>query len=303
MIKGGPAISLPENEFRLLRDLISEYCGIYYDDDSRNMLQRRLERRLNTLGILDFRDYYRYLLYNSSRDEELSEIIDILTVNETYFFREERQFKALMSEIIPEIKSTMPERRKIRIWSAGCASGEEPYTIAICVLENRHLLSGFEVEILGSDINRRVLDRARRGVYTPNSFRGENQQYIRKYFDRLGNDYKIKDEVKELVSLSYINLFDLKSHHFIGDVDIIFCRNVLIYFNLEAKKRVVQGFSRRLNDGGYLLLGHAESLINVSTRFTLKHLKNDMVYQKPRRITASLSDDGLFDMLWGGDGK
>jgi len=303
MLEASNGITLPENVFRLLRDLIEDYCGIYFDDESRYTIQRRLSRRLAIHGFDNFRDYYRFLLYDKDKDSELSEILDIITVNETYFFREDRQFKAMMEEIVPELTHSLGDRKKLRIWSAGCASGEEPYSIAMLFLEKKYLLNGLEVEIIGSDINRRVLEKARRGVYTKNSFRSTDDYFTRKYFDAEGDDYRIKDSVRGLVSFSHINLLDSYRQSFIGSVDMIFCRNVLIYFGLESKKRVINGFSARLRDGGYLMLGHAESLMNVSTGFTLKHMKNDMVYQKPRRSRVMLSDESLYRMLWGGENE
>jgi chemotaxis protein methyltransferase CheR len=303
MLERKSSIILSENVFRLLRDLISDYCGIYFDDDSRITIERRLNRRLALRGFDNFRDYYRFLLYDKERDTELSEIIDIITVNETYFFREEKQFKAMIEEILPEMRSSMTDNRKLRIWSAGCASGEEPYSIAMLALENRHVLGGTEIEIIGSDINRRVLEKARRGVYTKNSFRSMDEYFKRRYFDREGDDYRIRDSVRELVSFSHVNLLDTFRQSFIGAVDIVFCRNVLIYFNHESKKRVIEGFAARLRDGGYLMLGHAESLMNVSTEFTLKHLKNDLVYQKPKKSSVMLSNESLYNMLWGGENE
>ena len=294
--KGPP---LPEDDFRLLRELISNYCGIYFADDSRYLLERRLGHRLKAHGLETFRDYYRFLLYNRGRSQELSEIIDILTVNETYFFREQKVFDALVEEILPEMRRMRPDVRRFRIWSAGCASGEEPYTIAIMVLEKALKFSGLEVEIIGSDINQRVLQKARKGVYTSNSFRGVDDYFMKKYFVEEDGSWRIKDAVRKLVSFTHVNLLDQEKVRFAGTMDVVFCRNVLIYFNQESKRRVVDGFHQIMNDGGYLLLGHAESLMNVSTAFTLKHLKSDMVYQKPRKSSAQMSDDSLFRMVWG----
>jgi chemotaxis protein methyltransferase CheR len=290
---------MPDDVFRLLRDFISEYCGVYFDDESKYILERRLSRRLRLKGMADFRDYYRFLLYNRAREEELSDIIDVLTVNETYFFRENRQFEALVEEICPELRSNRSEGRKLRIWSAGCASGEEPYSIAMMVLENPALFDGWEVEILGSDINKNVLQKARRGEYQKASFRSTDSYYIKKYFDERDNVFVIKDSVREFVDFSNLNILDPMRSRFVGALDIIFCRNVLIYFHTDAKKKAVESFYSRLQEGGYLLLGHAESLMNISTSFALKHLKHDMVYQKPRRPGVTMSDDNLYRMIWG----
>jgi chemotaxis protein methyltransferase CheR len=299
MIEEEILIPLSEDVFRLLRDLISEYCGIYFDDASQFILERRLNRRLKINGLDNFRDYYRFLLYNKRRDEELSEIIDVLTVNETYFFRELNQLNAFMNEVYPEVKALKSDSKKIRIWSAGCASGEEPYTLAMMLLERKDQFEGWDIEIVGSDINQRVLYTARKGIYRKNSFRATEEYYIRKYFVHEDGVWKINDEVKKMVSFNHLNLFDAVKTRFVGMMDVIFCRNVLIYFRSDAKKKLIERFYRRLNDGGYLLLGHAESLMNISTAFSLKHLRDDLVYQKPRKSVVSMSDESLFKMIWG----
>lgn len=273
-------ITMTDEVFKLLRDLIRDYCGIFFDDSTRYLLERRLTRRLDSLQFSDYRDYYRYLLYSPQRDDELALIMDILTVNETYFFRESSLFKALAEEILPELRKMNNERKKICIWSAGCSTGEEPYTIAMLVLEDSHF-RGWDVEILGSDISQRVLQVARKGIYTKNSFRTTDPYYINKYFIKEGdNQWRIKDSVKELVNFSYLNLLDPLKTGMVNRMDVIFCRNVLIYFDIESRKKVINMLYNKLRDSGYLLLGHAESLISISTAFTLRHLKHDMVYQK-----------------------
>lgn len=272
-------IHLTEDVFRLLRDFIKDYCGIYFDDSSRFILERRLQRRLRLRLLDDFRDYYRFLLYDKKKDEEIKEAIDLLTVNETYFFREQNQLKAFSEEILPELMEINKEKKRLRIWSAGCSTGEEPYTIAILILEQG--IDGWDIEILGSDINQRALSNARKGMYRRHSFRTTDDYYIKKYFKEEGDFFVISERVKSIVSFSYLNLLDPLKVKIVAPMDVIFCRNVLIYFDYEARKRVVNNFYDRLVEGGYLLLGHAESLMNVSTSFILKHLKNDMVYQKP----------------------
>ncbi len=288
-------IPLSDDVFRLLRNLIKDYCGMYFDDNSKYLLEKRLSKRVKSHHLNDFRDYYRLLLYDKRRDEELSFIVDVLTVNETYFFREMSQLKTLSEEILPELKNINRESKKIRIWSAGCSTGEEPYTIAMLALEQGFFL-GWDVEILGSDINQRVLQHARRGIYRKNSFRTTEEHYIDKYFTYENNSYKINDNVRRLVNFSCLNLLDPFKVKFAGDMDVILCRNVLIYFDLEARKKVIRGFYERLIDGRYLLLGHAESLMNISTAFMLKHFKHDMVYQKPPKLMVSMSPESLVKM-------
>jgi chemotaxis protein methyltransferase CheR len=214
-------------------------------------------------------------------------LVDNLTTNETYFFRESAQLRAFTDEILPEIREQNAKRRRLRIWSAGCSTGEEPYTIAILVLESGDWWRDWQVEILGSDINQRVLHAARKGVYKKGSHRATPPEMLHKYFVEEGKgDCRIVDAVRQFVSFSYVNLLDPYKTSLIRDLDIVFCRNVIIYFDREAKKKVIGSFYDKLRDGGFLLLGHSESLINISPAFTLRTLKNDMVYQKPVRPLA-----------------
>ena len=281
MFEAEAVFPLSEDVFRLIRDVIKDYCGLYFDDSSRYLIEKRLSRRVKNHHLNDFRDYYRFIRYDKNTEQELSAIMDILTVNETYFFREQNQLKAFSEEILEELKGTNKAGRTLKIWSAGCSTGEEPYTISMLINEKGNF-NGWDIEICGSDINQRVLQTARRGIYKKNSFRTTEPYYIKKYFSEEDGSFQINDDVKKNVNFSYLNLLDPFKTRFLGNMDVIFCRNVLIYFDNASRKRVIENFYNRLVDGGYLLLGHAESLINISTAFHLKHLKNDMVYQKPR---------------------
>jgi chemotaxis protein methyltransferase CheR len=277
-------IPLPDDIFRLLRDFIHSYCGIYFDDGSKFLLERRLTRRIEQRGVKSFEEYYHFLRYDRKREEELTVLIDNLTTNETYFFRESPQLRAFSDEILPELRRTLGDRKTLRIWSAGCSTGEEPYTIAILLLESGDWWRDWQVEILGSDINQRVLHTARKGMYKKSSHRATNPEMLAKYFiEEEKSNYRIIDAVRELVSFSYLNLLDPFKTSLISNMDIIFCRNVIIYFDKDAKKKVIGSFYDKLREGGYLLLGHSESLINISNAFALRTLKNDMVYQKPVR--------------------
>ena len=284
MLEREETVPLTEDVFRLIRDIIKDYCGLYFDDSSRYLIEKRLSRRIRGHHLRDFRDYYRFIRYDKKAEEELAAIMDVLTVNETYFFREMNQLKAFGDEILDELHQLNRGTRRLRVWSAGCSTGEEPYTIAMLVHE-KGLFNGWDVEIYGSDINQRVLQTARRGVYRTNSFRATEPYFLKKYFTEEDSSYQISDAVKRHVNFSYLNLLDPFKSRFLGAMDVIFCRNVLIYFDTPSRRRVIENFYERLVEGGYLLLGHAESLINISTAFTLKHLKHDMVYQKPPQGT------------------
>jgi chemotaxis protein methyltransferase CheR len=275
-------VMMSEEEFRLLRDIIYSHCGLFFDSDTKYLLEKRLSRRLQLYQLQTFKDYHYFLKYDRKKDQELSDLMDVLTTNETYFFREAFQLKALTDEILPELKAAKEQKgdKTLRIWSAGCSTGEEPYTIAMLIMEMGGF-HGWRVEIVGTDISNRVLQHSRKAVYGKSSFRTTEERYVRRFFHEQEDGFRVNDEVRELVTISHLNLFDQNRLALLGKMDVVFCRNVIIYFDQTAKKKVVDTFYRMLHEGGYLLLGHSESLMNISTAFTLRHLKNDMVYQKP----------------------
>ncbi len=283
MIEFDNIIKLTDEEFRLLRDFINSYCGIYFDGDSKFYIEKRLYYRLHQKQFKNYMEYYYFLKYDPNRDEELNSVVEVLTNNETYFFREQSQLKAFSEEILPEILQGKQRQNKkeLNIWSAGCSTGEEPYTIAVLILE-KGIQNRLKVEILGTDISQRVLKNARLGVYSKSSFRSTDEKYLNRYFEKMeGERFRIKDEVKSLVTFGHLNLMDIGRIKLLKTMDVIFCRNVLMYFDINARKKVIESFYDRLVPGGFLLLGHAESLMNLSTVFKLRHLKNDLVYQKP----------------------
>ena len=275
-------VMMSEEEFRLIRDIIYSHCGLFFDSDTKYLLEKRLSRRLQLYQLQSFKDYHYFLKYDRKKDQELSDLMDVLTTNETYFFREAFQLKALTDEILPEVKVAKEKKgdKTLRIWSAGCSTGEEPYTIAMLIME-MGIFHGWRVEVVGTDISNRVLQHSRKAVYGKSSFRTTEDRYVRRFFQEQEDGFRVNDEVRELVTISHLNLFDQNRLALLGKMDVIFCRNVIIYFDQTAKKKVVDIFYRMLHEGGHLLLGHSESLMNISTAFTLRHLKNDMVYQKP----------------------
>lgn len=276
-----PDIKMSEDEFRQIRDFVYDYCGLYFDIESKYMLEKRLNKRLIQLHLGSFKDYYYQLRYSRNREDELSTVIDLLTTNETYFFREDFQLKTFIDEILPEImrKKRGTGDRSLRIWSAGCSSGEEPYTLAMLMLQNPQLRR-WDVEIIGTDISKEILSMARDGAYGKGSFRSIDDYYIDRYFTESDGRLRISDQVKQLVTISHLNLLDRKRVSLLGKMDAIFCRNVIIYFDLDAKKKVISCFHDQLHAGGFLLLGHSESLMNISTDFDLRHFTHDMVYQR-----------------------
>jgi chemotaxis protein methyltransferase CheR len=272
-------LDLPDDVFRLLRDAIYRRTGLWFADTSKYLLQKRLSPRARELNFESFQKYYYFLQYDPRADAEFDEIYDLVTTKETYFFREPAQLTAFVEEIIPDILSRKTVR-KVRVWSAGCASGEEPYSIAI-LLQEAKTYERATIEIFASDISSEVLVRARKGRYRETAFRTTDPTLRDKYFTREQDGcWRISDEIRNRVSFGRLNLYDEPRVSLLGNVDVIFCRNVIIYFDDASKRMVINNFYNRLVDGGYLLLGHSESLITLSTQFKLKHLKNDMVYQK-----------------------
>ena len=254
-------------EFRLLRDFVYQHCGLNFTEDSKYLLEKRLGKRLQQHSLKSFKDYYYFLRYNPNKDQELTEVIDQLTTNETYFFREDFQLRTFVEDILPEIRNRKDKQSKqtLRIWSAGCSSGEEPYTIAMLLLD-QPWLRAWRVEVIGTDISQRVLHMAREGVYGDSAFRNTETLQKSRFFTEHSGKLRINDEVRSLVSISHLNLFDATRIALLGKMDVIFCRNVIIYFDQAGKRNVIENFFQRLLPEGFLLLGHSESLINLSTQ-------------------------------------
>jgi len=272
-------LELPDDVFRLLREQIYKKSGMWFNDSSKYLLQKRLSPRARELNFDSFQKYFYFLQYDPRADAEFDQIFDLVTTNETYFFREPAQLTAFIDEIIPDLLSRKA-LKKIRIWSAGCSSGEEPYSLAM-LLQEAGWYDHAAFEIFASDINQQVLSKARKGQYRENAFRATTPAMREKYFTRDTElTWRVKDEIRNRVSFGRLNLYDEARVSLLGHLDVVFCRNVIIYFDDASKKVVVKNFYNRLADGGYLLLGHSESLISLSTQFKLRHLKNDMVYQK-----------------------
>src|ERR1051325_1047961 len=272
-------LELPDDVFRLLREQIYKRTGMWFTDSSKYLLQKRLSPRARELNFDSFQKYFYFLQYDPRAESEFDHIYDLVTTNETYFFREPAQLTAFTEEIIPDLLSRKAVK-KIRIWSAGCSSGEEPYSLAM-LLQEAGWYGQATFEIFASDINQQVLAKARKGLYRENAFRATSPELRERYFTRQDDGaWRISDEIRNRISFGRLNLYDEARVSLLGHLDVVFCRNVIIYFDDASKRVVVNNFYNRLIDGGYLLLGHSESLISLSTQFKLRHLKNDMVYQR-----------------------
>ena len=282
-LEGAQNLTMTDAEFRKLSDQVRSRCGLHFDEESRYLLEKRVLHRVRQSDAGSIAAYQYLLRSGRQGEDEFASLIDSLTTNETYFFREYSQLRALVDEVVPELltrRRASGATSPITIWSAGCSSGEEPYSIAALLLE-----AGFEpgrdVHIYASDISRQMLTKSRRGLYRESSFRETSDTLRDKYFSEKDGQYRICDALRKHTDFIHLNLLDRGKIALLGAMDVVFCRNVIIYFNLETKKQLIQTFYDKLSPGGYLLLGHSESLINLSSAFELKHLTNDLVYRRP----------------------
>jgi chemotaxis protein methyltransferase CheR len=277
-------VPLRPEEYRLLRDLVSERLGLFFGPELRSSLERRLRERLGVRGLASFADYYQLLKYSPLGAEEWDEAAELLTTHETYFFREDYQLRAFQQELLPALAKK--ERKRIQIWSAGCSTGEEAYTIAMLILDSGLFepLANWEIRVHGSDLSKKCIAAARRGIYGPASFRATTEELRQRWFMPSATEEGksgVATTARSLCHFAQMNLLDEERTQLVGKCDVIFCRNVVLYFDAAARKRVIDTFYDQLVPGGVLLLGHAESLLNVSTAFELLHLKEDLVYRKP----------------------
>ncbi|HOO38673.1 MAG TPA: protein-glutamate O-methyltransferase CheR [Deltaproteobacteria bacterium] len=278
-----PASMMKDETFRLLRDFIYEQSGIYFSDMKKPQLENRLLLRLKANNLSDFDKYYYMLKYDPQAGKELRCLFDSVTTNETSFFRSPPQIQAFQEKALPEIMARKQDNgeKSLRLWSAGCSTGDEPYTMAIILQEIlRNKLCEWNVKIFASDISEKALRSAKTAVYNEYTLRSVPPEIKQKYFIKNGSQYTIKDEIRMLVELQYLNFNDSKRVRLMRGFDIIFCRNVLIYFDDTAKKRFVAQLYDNLNHGGYLFIGHSESLHNISRAFKLVHFPGALGYKK-----------------------
>jgi chemotaxis protein methyltransferase CheR len=282
-------VDLSEEEFRLLRDLIHERFGLYFDDNQRSSLRSRLTGRLATLDLHSFEDYYHYLRFGPERTEELQRMVTHLTNNETYFYREMPQLQVFAEIVVRSIKDakTPGPDRSLRVLSAGCSTGEEAYTLAMIVYDSGQFFWSWDVQVIGMDVDTVALDKARRAVYHHNSFRSLSPAVKERHFvPAAGGAAQVKEPIRRLVAFRAGNIVEPASYAGLPPLDVIFCRNVLIYFSDAMILRVVRLFHDALVPGGYLFLGHAESLSRITDLFTPIRFQGAMVYRKEGTLAA-----------------
>lgn len=265
---------LTEQEFKQFRDLIYNESGIHFSESNRSILESRLKERLRKTKNETVGEYHRALMKDKG---ELKTLLDTVTTNLTRFFRNSMHFQTLENYVIPDLVKHKREtgQNHIRVWSAGCSTGEEPYSIAMVLKDKAP--SSFTCEVTASDLSLKSLMTAKEGFYPQNKVNGVPEKYLKRFFDAKNDGYQVKDEIKQMVTFDYHNL---KNDSGQRNLDVIFCRNVIIYFDDVAQKSVIEKFYSALNNHSYLFIGHSESLFGMKTQF--EFLKTDwaVVYRK-----------------------
>lgn len=273
-------IKITNAEFERFRDFFYRKTGIRFEDSKRYFVDKRLVDRIKKTNANSFRDYFTSMRFQAS-GEELQELINIMTVNETYFFRETHQFDCMVEELLDEIVRTQ-NKTELKIWSVPSSTGEEPYSIAIYLMERWPGINHVDVELLSSDIDSSVLEKAKSGIFNERSVQNLSPSLRKKYFTKTEFGlYQATDDLRSCVHFSKVNLNEQKDMQKYRDIDLIFCRNVLIYFDDYSRRNVAEALYDALSPGGYIFLGHSESMSRISSLFKIRKFKDALAYQKP----------------------
>jgi chemotaxis protein methyltransferase CheR len=276
-------MTLALKDFATIRDEVYRKLGLYFEDSKVYFIQKRIEKRMETLTVASFADYGFLLRFGDKEGKEMQALANLITTNETYMFREFEQLQAFADHCLPMVLKPLEAANdwRLRIWSAGCSSGEEPYTLAIILKEVMHDFRTWDIKIKATDIDQVRLEMARRAVYDERSVKEIPPEYFDRHITRLPAGYfGIKPETAKLVELEHLNLSDRMAMRAMRQFDFIFCRNVLIYFDDASRKAVVDHFYNALKPGGFIFLGHSESIGRISTSFKLLRVGQHLVYRK-----------------------
>lgn len=270
------------DEFDRFADLIYRKTGIRFEQKKIYFVSKRIEKRMEILGIDKPDDYLRYLKFSDKNGREFQELINLLTINETYMFRDFTQLQAFAEYCLPEVVDRKMAKNDytVRIWSAGCSTGEEPYTLSIILHEMFEDISEWDVKILATDIDEVALKKCNEAIYESRSVKDVPEEYLDKYFLIKGDKYMVNNDIRSIVQFEHLNLGDPFAIRRYKNFDFIFCRNVLIYFDDQSRKRIVDHFYIALNKGGFIFLSSSESLSRITTAFKLKRLGGHLVYTK-----------------------
>lgn len=274
------SVVLSEADFSRFRDYFYQKSGIFFEDTKRYFVDKRILSRMKETGHESFRSYFTFVRFQAS-GEELQSLINLLTVNETYFFRETGQLDSLVEEVLSEVS----KRRRgelIRIWSIPSSSGEEPYSIVLYLLEKWPDIANVDVEVIASDIDTKILNKAKQGIFSKRSVNKLPPHILKKYFKKLSDhQFQLSDDVRESVLFNRLNLSDARDMRTMKKVDIIFCRNLLIYFDDASRRAAAENFYDLLHPGGIIFLGHSESMSRISSLFKVRRFKKSTGYMKP----------------------
>jgi chemotaxis protein methyltransferase CheR len=271
---------ITEDEFRRLCEFVYRRTGMVFTEAKRYYVQRRINDRMHATGSTSFASYFARLRIDM--DGEIEQFINAFTVNETYFYREEHQLQCLTSDLLRERLRVRPRGTPIRIWSIPCSTGEEPYSIAIWLLENWPEVDTHDVDIVGSDIDTQALDAARAGIFGKRALMHLPPQVIERYLEPLdGERWRVLQDLRDSVSFSAVNLVEMAETRANGRFDVIFCRNVLIYFDDTSRRVAAENLYENLAPGGFICLGHTESMSRISPLFDVCRYADAIVYQRP----------------------
>ncbi|WP_334019849.1 CheR family methyltransferase [Alteromonas sp. S015] len=267
-------------DFERFRSMFYRKTGIHFEDSKRYFVDKRLHERMKATGHTSFKGYFTYMRFQAS-GEEFQNLVNSMTVNETYFFREEYQFEAMTREIMDELDSYRPAGEDLRIWSVPSSTGEEPYSIAIYLIEYWKGLAHRDVELISSDIDSNVLASAKKGLYSKRSVQNIPLSLVKKYFKEINGQFQLSDDIRESVSFTLANILSASNMKQFRHFDLIFCRNLLIYFDDESRKKAAQVLFDAMKPGGYIFLGHSESMSRISSMFKVRKFGDVIAYQKP----------------------
>jgi chemotaxis protein methyltransferase CheR len=272
--------TLTEDEFRRLCEYLYRRTGMVFTEAKRYYVERRVWERMAAADSPSFASYFARL--RTDTQDEIQEFVNAFTVNETYFYREDYQLKCLTNDLIGERLRDRHGGDSLRIWSAACSTGEEPYSIAMWLLENWPKVDEYLIEIVGSDIDTRVLELARAGEFSKRALMRLPPELIRKYFEALPAEcWRIDTQLRESVSFTPVNLVEPDQTRQHGQFDVIFCRNVLIYFDDASRRIAAENLYENLLPGGFICLGHTESMSRISPLFDVRRFEDAIVYQRP----------------------
>lgn len=268
-----------EEDLKRLCEFLYRRTGMVFNESKRYYVQRRLDERMAATKTASFAAYFAHL--RADEASEIEHFINAFTINETYFYREDYQLQCLTRDLLRE-RVEQGAKRGVRIWSAPCSTGEEPYSIAIWLLENWPLVDAYEIEIVGSDIDTRVLEAARMGRYSRRALMRLEEGLIERYFEREEEEtWRIIEDLRESVRFAPVNLLASNETRAYGQFDVIFCRNVLIYFDDASRRLAADNLFESLAPGGFICLGHSESMSRISPLFEVRRFGDAIVYQKP----------------------